>query len=163
MSTNLTKWNNMLDALFSASTGNDILPLGLHLNQKGQLPLKTNIGYPKWWFGNYPAKEVGEECFGDEPKIVRRWFGKGGSFQVWPFLVSMLNFWGVFFFAPSSCGWREAGSGQFGGMLGPGIPSKNFGRMVRMRVASFFFGKSSETSLKIFSESWQIVMIGPRF
>ena len=138
MSTNLTKWNNMLDALFSASTGNDILPLGLHLNQKGQLPLKTSIGYPKWWFG------------------------KGGSFQVWPFLVSMLNFWGVFFFAPSSCGWREAGSGQFGGMLGPGIPSKNFGRMVRMRVVSCFFEKFGDKSEDI-SESWQIVMIGPRF
>ena len=34
-------------------------------------PRKLTAGYPKWWFG------------------------KGGSFQIWPFLVSMLNFWGV--------------------------------------------------------------------
>ena len=47
-------------------------------------PTNSNIDTKNDGLEN-PAKEVGEECFGDEPKIVRRWFGNCISFQTWLF------------------------------------------------------------------------------
>ena len=45
----------------------------------------------------YPTKGVGGKRY--DPCVMhrRRWFGKGDSFKIWQFLVSMLDFWGVFF------------------------------------------------------------------
>ena len=51
---------------------------------------------------SYPAKEVGEECFGMEPKFVRRWVGKGNSLYTWQLLVSMLDFCGLISQIPQS-------------------------------------------------------------
>ena len=41
-----------------------------------------------------PTKEVGTGCRGRDQQAMR-WFGKGASFKIWPFLVSTLDFWGV--------------------------------------------------------------------
>ena len=60
------------------------------LEKESRFPIhsrKLTAGYQRWWFG---------KCRGWILWICvcRRWFGKGGSFQIWPFLVSICQIYG---------------------------------------------------------------------
>ena len=54
-----------------------------------------------------PTKVVGTGCRGKDQQAMR-WFGKGGAFLVWPFLVSIFQFLGgVFFFQRCPPKWMR--------------------------------------------------------